>query len=337
MNNNDFTSEFGKIEASELNDDYVCEDNFVQNITNPDNISTPNFSNNNHFDTGQSLKKKNKSKHIYKLMSSFLVVCVFAAIMQSTFYIPIFSDIVGMLTTVATPKEPILPVYKITDTKSTHEIIGYTIIIENIENYFANEYAVILVQSGDDDDKTLSTFSASTLLAHKKVVTEKSNSGTFSTYISSVGIQKLQPSKNYVILLLKDGKIVQKCSISTTQKPYLSEINAYFTAVGINIKLKTHSSFTGYGTLLIQVKNLTNPTWGPEGNGIDWTTGSEATLAESTFLFAANKLTVDQEFELKIFCVTTDPEKIALPDTIYHGDYYYLIYTYDKPLILKGE
>ena len=171
-----------------------------------------------------------------------------------------------------------------------------------------------------------------------------SSTYNFTKYITTAGTQNLSPETNYTIAIVHDEKIVQSQNITTAAKKYVSEMNVYFKNNLINISFSTDDSFQDFDTLLIQVENLTDSTWGPRRTGIDWTTGTRETIFDGTFAFPVIKTSSPQTFEVKIYCRTTDPEKKSLPDTKVVTDeegqnpeYYYFIYTYDKPIVLEGE
>ncbi len=119
--------------------------------------------------------------------------------------------------------------------------------------------------------------------------------------------------------IISDGENVVKTQNIPT-KAYFSSVNAYFGKSTINVILTPDPAFTRYDTPLIEFKNLTNPTWGARGIGYDRTTGSEINKMGGIQSFNVVKSETDQLFELRIYQITTDLEKIALPDTVVETD-----------------
>ena len=205
---------------------------------------------------------------------------------------------------------------------------------ENNETVYLNE--VVINPTFDENNVKKQPLSKAKV---KQESSRKLNLKLLFTFLCVVAVLHLGI---YVPVLSKLFSPIPKPSIIETKpKVYLSDVKVDFKGGSINVKLKADDSFSGFGTLLVQVKNITDSTWGPLKNGIDWTTVNEADLSTSKFVFPVAKSKVDQYFEVRIYCITKDSGKKALPDTITTGDppdleYYYLIYTYDKPLVLKG-
>ncbi|MBR1925926.1 MAG: hypothetical protein IJ837_03665 [Clostridia bacterium] len=316
---NKFTNEFNKTNI--INDENILKSKFFEQETNKN----------------QNFVKEKKKKNF--LFSKFVILLALTAVVQTVFYIPIFSDIFSPSppSQVSTPTVSIFPNYTFNSVVETDKNLTFSLTIENAdlenENYF-----LYLVKKEDASDKYLNSIPIEVRESDRIKITNQTNVYSFQKYITPLGSFYVIPETDYMIIVAKNDEIVQTKSVKTASKIYFSDVNVFFENEKINIKLKADSSFKGFGTLLIQVKNLTDSTWGPQNNGVDKTTGVEDNLAGDKYNFSVTKSSVDQYFELKIYCITTDSEKIALPDSIICDDtYYYLIYTYDKPLILKGE
>ena len=305
------------------------------NIINTENqLKTDLFNQENNKNI--SYVKTDKKKKNF-LLPRFIMLLALAALVQPVFYIPIFSDIFSPsppVSTAVTTPQYVFSSVAITDNKLT-----FSLTIENADLETEN-YCLYLVKQVDATDEYINSIPNEVRESEQKNIINKTDTYSFVKYITLTGSAYINPETDYSVIVVKENKIVQSYNMTSASKIYLSYINVYFESGNIKIKLKTDSSFTGFGKLLIQVTNLTDSTWGAEHNGIDRTTGSEEDLSSTgnTHAFAATASSVDQYFEVKIYCVTTDPEKIALPDTtLYNTEYYYLIYTYDETLILEGE
>ena len=288
--------------------------------------------------TGTKIRQDKSNKLNLKLLSSFVFLCAAVVVLQVGIYIPIFSEVFS-----PSPPAPtivITPNYVFSSVVATDSKINFSLQLDNVDLTTEN-YNIYLVKQSNATDTYINSIPASIRESEQIKIKNQLDTYNITKHITPMGGVAISPSTDYSIIVVNEKKIVQSYNITTTPKIYLSNVNVYFADGNINITLKADDSFTGFGTLLIQVENLTDSTWGAEHNGIDRTTGSEANIPADKYNFPASKGKVDQYFEVKIYCVTTDLEKKALPDTITHGDplnpeYYYLIYTYDKPLILKG-
>lgn len=265
-------------------------------------------------------------------------MCAAVVVLQAGIYIPIISEIFSPSPPTSTVVEG--PKYTFSSVVSTDNKISFSLQLDNVD--LATEtFYIYLLKKSNATNEYFNTIPTSIRESAQIKIQNKTDTYTFTKFITMSGSITITPETDYSVVVVNEDKIVQNYNITTLSKIYLSDVKISFENENINITLKADSSFTGFGTLLIQVKNLTNSTWGPENNGIDWTTGSETSLSTSKFIFPVIKDKNDQYFEVKIYCITTDPEKKALPDTITTGvppdlNYYYLIYTYDKPLILEG-
>ena len=318
--NNYESNKIGIINTSDKNNKSFIENN----INNFSDIKSAN----------EISKKKNKLQ-LFRILSSFVFVLAVASVAQTSFEIPVFT---GLFSGIASAYRENYE-YDFKSISSTYKSVSY--VLNSSDEYSNVNSYLLLLNEGCDTDEYIASIPLGLKDSYKVLITSDTTSNIFYSSIDKTNIVPLISKTNYVIVVVRNEKIVRRQNITTSSKMYLSDVKVYFENEKINVTLKADASFTGFGTLLIQVKNLTNSTWGPENNGIDWTTGSEADLSTSKFNFSVAASGVDQYFEVKIYCITTDSEKISLSDTIIRGDllnpeYYYLIYTYDKPLVLKG-
>ena len=275
------------------------------------------------------IKKTRKKNNLFKLIASFMVVCAVAAIIQTVFPIPIFSRLFSPALVTTTT-------YSFNSVVTTDELIIFSLSLKNVDLKKDN-YSLCLVEQNNATEEYIQSISDNIKSDGQIKIKNLESTHNFTTYITSGGSKKINSNTVYTIVLLRNEKIVQTYNVTTKQKIYFSEVNVSIYGGNINVTMKADASFTDF-VILIRVTNLSDPTWGPEGNGVDQTTCNDTSLPGSNFAFHVVKGLYAQSYDVKIYCRTTDPEKKTLPDTVTHGDienpeYYYLIYAYDKPII----
>lgn len=314
---------------NELNNINPSEYNKSPDELNVIEIANENQYYDNRLVEKKSNKNKNKKINTFKLIASFIVVCAVAAIVQTAFPIPIFSRLFSPAIMIDKTT------YSFSSIEITDEMITFSLSIKNAD-FKNNNYFIYLVEQNNATEEYIKSISGTLKSIEQVKITASESTYNFTKYITTSGAKKIKPDTTYTIILLNNEKILQTYDVTTPKKVYISEMSVLFYGGNINVTMEADSSFTDF-VILIQITNLSDPTWGAQGNGTDQTTCNDVSLSGSIFSFPVIKSLTPQYFEVKIYCRTTDPEKKALPDTVTHGDienpeYYYLIYTYDKPI-----
>ena len=110
---------------------------------------------------------------------------------------------------------------------------------------------------------------------------------------------------------------------------FFTNVDVTVTSTDISIKLKLDPQFTDFVRVMIQLENLTDPTWC--GDGVTETTANNnSDLETGTFVFNVVQDSAPQYFCLRIYCATEHPENIEYSSSCIHeSELYYLIYTKD--------
>ena len=284
----------------------------------------------------------------------FLLATV--AVVQTTFYIPIFSDIFHPDTTTSTnsvtPETPTPPtptpldpsgggeetlevVYKFSGIDANYEKVDFILEIENLTKEQQSEenlkkYKLYLVKKVDATDEFLSAVTDLQKDSNKIQVTSTKVKGTFTTYIHNTGVSNIKPNTDYCIVLTKEDKIIKTASVKTKGFDYITSVSWSVIPPDIygdrylDIRLTYNAKFEGF-TLYFQLYNLTS---NEKAEGKDSLIPKELLDAGSHPLMIFLKTEPEHDYQLKIYCLTDDPESIYYTDTEVKDEItYYLIYT----------
>ncbi len=212
MNKNDNYSEFNNASFDEFNS--CCNENNNVLLTN-DHTHT----NNETKERGDIFVKK-KNTHLQFLIHSLVFVTAVALVIEPAFNISIVGYIFNQ-TQPATQQASVS--YSSEATTVSYKDITYTIKIDNDDDNL-KEYSLILVKQGCDNETYIDSLSANDLGFHSVSVTNKTTTHTFNTYITPSGCFNLLPDSNYVLLVIKDGEIVDRCHEHTYEFTYINSL-----------------------------------------------------------------------------------------------------------------
>ena len=326
-------SEFNN-NGCENNFDSVCEQNKIA-YTNGSSVNTAiSEKNDNSFVVVSDSEKKRKNQRaLIKLLSGFVFLLAAVATVQTSIYVPLFSDIFSPIQQTQVANEVIIsPTYEFSGLSVTDKKISLYLSADNINSENGSNYLYVVNQLEATDEFINSIDESVKAIGRFEVLSGK-NQYSFTKYLSATGWVNLQPETKYSIIVVNDNKIVTKENVITIGNPYISSVNVKVNTDTIRITdLSMVSEFHDYSTILIQIVNLTDSTWGPEGNGIDETTTDRAHIEANEagpFEFNVTKMSYEQEFVLKIYCMTDHPENIEYESTYYKNGtlLFYLIYT----------
>ncbi len=330
MDNDKRSSEFNEINPSEYNV-LTQEDNCIQNITNSEHFNSSNVTK----DEISKPKVNNstnihKSSNIFRLVSSFIAVCVVAAIVQTTFPMPLFTNLFNSTPSTSPPiVVPIVPVtatYTIDSLTATHNKIDFSVTIDNVDDFGANDYCLILVQSGCDSDEYIEKLSYDAYMSNRIVISSNITLGAFDKYTLDSGIKKIEQNKSYVMLVLKDKKIVQKQEITTKIFNYVTnvsfKINTDLTSRYLNCQAKINDEFN-YDTICYVFRNLVT-------NQLEVSIIPKAIMDSSWASFGVALYEVPVLYELKIYCITDSSDMYYSETFTKDKITYQLIYIHDE-------
>ena len=240
MGNKQFSNELNSRNKSEFND-LVAENNPVVMENNYDRTFSRKEEN--------SIREKPKRHNLMlKLISSFVVVCAMAAMVQNTFEIPIFSRIFSPPQNVA-----VTPTYTFDSVAATYKNVDYSITIAGVDNFTNEKYSLMIVKESCDSDEFVATIPTASKEAYKVAVTSKTTSGMFNKYITTDGTHRLAQNTNYVLLLLKNDSIVQKQAITTQTMTYINGISFQDMADFVVFHIDINPAFEDWSALYLKV------------------------------------------------------------------------------------
>ena len=319
MERKDGFDEFNSVKiTNELN----YEQNFVRYVNDYENSNSRANLKELEMNNAPSITEHNtkqvtrKHFNLFKLFSSFIVVCAVAAIVQTTFPIPIFSEIFN-----PTPAPTIVvpsPSYTIDTLSSTYKDVSYSITIDNVDDFTANEYSLLLVKTGSDTDEFIASIPTAVKNANKTIVTTAITAGTFNKCVTTTGAKSLSANTNYVLLVLKDEKIVQSQTILTKDFKYITSVDLKKNSGWVQFTENVNEDFGNYTSLYIEVYDtLTNA----------YITYAGAAKGSSQYI-SNTEFATTSSINLKVYCLPTDNTGLEDFETKTIGtDVYYLIYT----------
>ena len=347
MEEREFVGENNALNKNEFNPTVESEENKID-IQNED--VKLYCTETNSFFSKSTLKEKRKESSVKKMnlmrhFSSFIALCAMATIIQTSFPIPIFSQIFGRTTTVNNPA------YSFSTISSTCKSVSYSITIDEVDDFDKTEYCIMLVKEGNDTDEYVASIPVALKRSHKVIVSSNNVSGSFDKFISQEGINRLKNGEDYVVVLLRDEKIVKKESVKT--KSYITKLTfdgindslpvgseGYYTHTytegGIdyrflNVDVYIDESFDNFHSLYIELTNVTN-----EPYTKDATTMNESGVnGQMSFGPRFLKDSPQQRLKFKIYCYPKflkdlDYTETMTPDGVVT---YYLIYSHPDVII----
>ena len=278
--------------------------------------------------------KKEKSKKLnLRLLSGFVFLCASVAIIQTGVYIPVFSEVFSPSTPPAVTPPAIVteinPDYKFSSVLSTEDSISFDLTLENVELEKERCFAY-LVKDGNDNDVFLESVSDKAKSEVQIRITDTATTNNFTKYLTLSGAKTLKDDTNYVIVLVKDNKIVKKQSVSTKAMAYISDIKIKENKDPVYKHLLMHVTpnpkFSDYKGLYLELYNETLKTKVP-----DYSILYKEYISESWGGIPIKIETPVYEYTLRIYCSTDHPENINYTNSFEKDEIkYYLIYTYEE-------
>ena len=312
-------------DESNLKNYPIQEENPVEFENNYDDLDSYAYFNqqetNQSFNDSEIRKNKTNRKpsYLFRLLASFLVVCAFVAIVQTTFKIPVFSDLFNPSSSASSPiYTP--PVYNIDALNSTYKDVNFTVTVYNVTDFSANEYGLLLVKSGTDTNEYLSTIPSSVKNANKKIISAKTTTDSIAKCVSTSGAKSLSASTEYVLLVLENEKIVLKQTITTKDFIHIYNVTLNRNGEYVQFTENINPSFTNYSYIYIEI--------------FDYATNFYVTFAGSSpgdsQYISSKELSAFSKINIKIYCKPTNLMGLEDFETKTIGsDAYYLLYTQD--------
>ena len=309
MKQNGNFDEFNKINETEFNNFF--DENNILDIKNEEQVYNK-FGDNKNLNIG-------KKVNVIKLISSFIIVCAIAAVIQTVFPIPLFSQLFNPV-----------QMYSFETISATFNKVSYSVSLRNIDDFSSNEYCLMVVKSGCDNDGYISSIPVAIKGDHKVKITTSMVKGNFNEYVTSDGAKRITKNTNYVILILKNEEIVQKKSIKTENFIYFTEIKTNSKTDKsykyLLIQVTPNSLFDKFNSVYFELYNLTL-----DRKVNDYSIINKDDLSTS---WASIPLDINDpvyDFELRLYCSTASPEDIEYSNSFVKDEInYYFIYTYDS-------
>ena len=272
-------------------------------------------------------KKKKNQKALIRLLSSFVFLLATVATVQTSVYIPIFSDIFSPTQVIETVESQNFAFSGISASASK---ISFTLSIENFSE--GEEQYIYIVPSGDATDAFIGSVDESVRAIGRKKALSSLDLYSFTQYLTETGWVDLASETDYSIIVVRENSIIAKENVKTKWNLYISTIDVEVGTENIQIKnFDMVSGFENYSVVLIRLENVTDPMWGPEGDGFDHTTTNKENIESGLAgipTFNVTKELYEQHFTLRIYISTDLPEGIEYSAVYNHnGEDFYLIYT----------
>ena len=204
---NNIPNEFNDSNILEHNSTYDENNSFAIGYTENSRVNAPNNNTTQQYSTSKKRRKNAKNTFVNSL---FLMLAT-VAIVEPSIHIPVFS-------TMFHSTVDIVAEYNVGSITKTHNSISFSL---TINDYNINNYTIILVKAGCDNDEYVATISKNILNDHQIVVDNNNMVVSFKKYVSPNGEINLSPGQSYALLILKDGKIDEKQSVTTDDFTYV--------------------------------------------------------------------------------------------------------------------
>ena len=282
---------------------------------------------NYNFETNKSFPKTDVKHNIKrrKILFSFVFLLASFAIIQSSIYIPVFSDIFSPKQEVAV----LTPTYAFSSVSTTKNQVSCTLNIENVD-FEKTNYYLCLTKEEDATDEFVSIILAS---AKENFINVKTNNTdkTFSSCLAVSGVEKIKYNTNYALLLIKDDKIILKQVVTTQNFVYITNIEIKPTTTDkiyryLNLRVTPNEEFKNFNSLYFQIvdKETNMPL-------SDYAIIPKEYLSESFASLPFKLGTPKKDYILKIYCSTDSPDNIEYTDEFVKDEIkYYLIYTHNE-------
>ena len=294
------------------------------------------------------IKKEKKTNHSFlKFATNFVAALALTATVQTSIEIPVFSRIFNPSQIVSTIDSPVG--CKVADLTATYKNISFIVSFDSVKDFSSNEYSLMLVKTGCDNDEYISNILKSLKNKHKIIVDTNETYIKFSQCITQNKIENLTEDTDYVVLVLKDEKIIEKKSIKTNKLQAVKnvDVDTKIDGDGRHFLIKTYiySDFDDYDNLYLQLINL-------ETGAIvkAYATVAKHEIDDSVadpkghHYPTSNIVMKDPEtnipeptsslgYQLRVFCSTDNPELFGDKESFTKDDVkYYLIYTHDSAI-----
>lgn len=262
-------------------------------------------------------KETKKKSNIMKLVSGFVAVCATVAMVQTTFKIPILSDLFHP-TAIVTPT-PMPPSYAFYGVSTTGNSISYSLQVDNVDDFSSNDYKIVVVTKGNDNDTFIQSMPTTIINANATIVTGKITSGKFVQYIGAKSTAILAENSDYVIMLLYQDSIVQKQDVKTKNIHFVTGLKTSINSgyMMVNLDFRGDVDYEYLYMQFIDVKT------GIQLSYSNVSKGSNANVSLSEI--------GGYDLKIKIYCLPNDPTGFTELEKITFMDQnYYLIYTYTE-------
>ncbi len=278
---------------------------------------------------------KAKSKRLMFLITTFVVLCVGMAMIQTTFYIPVFSDIFS-------PKQVQPEVVKISckfeKIDSTDKQIQFSIVVDNnLDDYASQNIHVYLVKTSVYFDDCLNNFDEKTKKLNRiNVTTKKFNANFYQSLGTSGNKENLLAQTSYTLVVTQNDDVILTQEVKTKAKVFVDSISKKIeidNEFGPNRYLKfrpeLNSSFSDFLVLYVELLDAdTNAL-------IMSTTMTKQGLEEGGWwLYTKLKTDTASNYKALIYCSTEHPEQFNFAQSkIVDGVTYYLIYSQNEIMV----
>ncbi len=289
------------------------------------------------YDEHKSFNEVNQNANIRpskknKIFANFMFTCAAVAVLPLGIYVPVFSEVFSPQTIVEAGEAvdtATKPEYDISILALTNEGVNCTIKVVNVDLSKENYY-VYVVKEADALDSFFAGVAESVKQNYCTKITNISTDLTFTKYMHATGGAELDANMSYAIVLVNEDKIVYKQHIKLANK-YVKGI-----VVNTNVKDKNYryldvkalpsDSFSEFDSFYFELYNVSTHTLDPHFYAII----PKANLSDNFARFAVKLGESACDYELRIYCSTSHPEKLGHPYSFVKDDTtYYLIYTHE--------
>ena len=283
-----------------------------------------------------------------RLATNFVAALAITSTVQTAVEIPIFSKIFNPeINNESIAKLP--ATYKIDNLLSTHSQVNFSVTLDNIEDFTENEYSLMLVKKGCDSDGYVGLILPALKKLHKVIISADVTIGAFDRCITQNKVEKLSEDTEYVLLLLKDDKIVERQAVKTEKFVYVTgfDIDRRYDKEGKHFLIRTYLNpeFKDYELLYVQLVNLETGETVKAYSNISKKEIEDSLKDPVKYVYPqSNILMVNPEtnvpeppsalgYQLRIFCSTNHPENYKGKESFIKDEVeFYLIYTHESAI-----
>jgi len=281
------------------------------------------------YDELNSNSEKKMPQKTRKVFASFMFACAAVAVLPLGVYVPVFSEIFSPTNVEAVGEKS--HQYNVDVVSVTSESINCLITLNNVD-FEKENYYVYVIKEADVSDSFLASVAESIKQSYRVKLTAALSNITFTKFMFSLGVEELKPATNYVLLIAQEDKIVCKKPISTEKLKYVKEV-VIDTSIKdktykyLDVKAQPSDEFSDFTSFYFELYNKSTHTLNPDYYSLI----PQENLTSSSARFAIKLTEPEYDYELRIYCSTSHPEKLNYSDSLVKDEItYYLIYTHES-------